>query len=88
MLGATCTPKKSEQRGANMKFQFLLTGILASLFALDPRLSVGLALPFLRLDDFLAFGSDNADILPSSRFSPEATGNLDTGSFDQGVRPE
>ena len=29
-----------------------------------------------------------ADILPSSRFSPEATGNLDTGSFDQGVRPE
>ena len=29
-----------------------------------------------------------ADILPSSRFSTEATGNLDTGSFDQGVRPE
>jgi hypothetical protein len=30
-----------------------------------------------------------ADIVPrSSRFSPEATGNLDTGSFAQGVRPE
>jgi hypothetical protein len=29
-----------------------------------------------------------AEILPSSRFSPEATGNLATGSFDQGVRPE
>ena len=29
-----------------------------------------------------------ADILLSSRFSPEATGNLDMGSFDQGVRPE
>jgi hypothetical protein len=27
-----------------------------------------------------------ADILPSSRFSPEATGNLATGSFDQGCQ--
>jgi len=29
-----------------------------------------------------------ADILPSSSVAAEATGNLDTGSFDQGVRPE